>query len=437
LTALGLGQRSHRLQRLPLPDRVREAIALTISAQIGTWPLSAAIFSTLAPYAVLANAVVVPLIVVALPGGLAALLFAPVAGLETQVLRAVEGTVRTIAAFPGARATIGTPPLWAILGYDALALGSAALLRSARPAFAVVALVAGSALVFASATVRLPHGLEITSLDVGQGDGAVIRTPHDRIILIDTGGELEHGNGPTSNAEAAGARVVLAYLRRTGITQVDLMLLTHPHGDHVGGCAPIIDAIPVRMIFDSGQQYDGRAFRDCIREAATHGVPVLRPQRGDRWSDDGVTLDILAPSLPLLADTGDDINENSIVARLTYADESGPFRELFMGDAGNASEARLLASGIDLHANVLKVGHHGSRYASTRGFIATVRPSIAVVSVGRHNTFGHPALSTLATLRSNSTSIYRTDQCGAVSLQGSLNISTMLNCREQSNGNGI
>jgi beta-lactamase superfamily II metal-dependent hydrolase len=72
--------------------------------------------------------------------------------------------------------------------------------------------------------------------------------------------------------------------------------------------------MPVRMLFDSGQQYSGRAFRDCMHEAATHNVQIVRPQRGYRWSDDGVTLDILAPSMPVLADTGDDINENSVVA---------------------------------------------------------------------------------------------------------------------------
>jgi competence protein ComEC len=123
-----------------------------------------------------------------------------------------------------------------------------------------------------------------------------------------------------------------------------------------------------------------------MHEAATHGVRIVRPQRGYRWTDDGVTLDILAPSLPMLADTGDDVNENSIVAMLHYND----FRELFMGDAGESSEARLLASGVDLRADVLKVGHHGSQYASTPPFIASVHPQAAIISVGRHNTFGHP-----------------------------------------------
>jgi beta-lactamase superfamily II metal-dependent hydrolase len=126
------------------------------------------------------------------------------------------------------------------------------------------------------------------------------------------------------------------------------------------------------------------------------------------WSSgDGVRLDILAPSLPFLADTGDDVNENSIVVMLRYRG----FRELFMGDAGEASEARLVATGHDLHADVIKVGHHGSPYASTPDFVAAVRPWI---SVGRHNTFGHPASRTLRAWIGVGAHVLRTDLCGAV-----------------------
>ncbi len=113
-----------------------------------------------------------------------------------------------------------------------------------------------------------------------------------------------------------------------------------PHCDHVGGCAPIIEAMPVAMMFDSGQTYSGRAYRDCIASAYAHNVPIVLARRGMRWtSGDGVTLDVLAPSMPFLAETGDDVNENSIVVMLSYQ----AFSELFMGDAGEASESRILA----------------------------------------------------------------------------------------------
>jgi competence protein ComEC len=169
--------------------------------------------------------------------------------------------------------------------------------------------------------------------------------------------------------------------------------------------------MPVAMIFDSGQTYSGRAYRDAIAAAHAHRIPVLLARRGMRWSSgDGVSLNVLAPSLPFLADTGDDVNENSVVVMLHYRD----FHELFMGDAGEASEARLLAQGDDLQEEVVKVGHHGSRYGSTPAFIAAVHPRIAIISVGRHNTFGHPAPRTIEAWRRFGVEILRTDQCGAI-----------------------
>jgi len=171
--------------------------------------------------------------------------------------------------------------------------------------------------------------------------------------------------------------------------------------------------MPVGMIFDSGQAYSGRAYRDAIAAAHSRGVPIVLARWGMRWiSGDGVTLEVLAPSMPFLADTGDDVNENSIVVML----RANGFRELFMGDAGEASEARLLAAGIDLHADAVKVGHHGSRYASTTGFVAAVHPQIAVISVGRHNTFGHPAQATIDAWHDTGADVLRTDQCGAITL---------------------
>lgn len=126
--------------------------------------------------------------------------------------------------------------------------------------------------------------------------------------------------------------------------------------------------MPVDLLFDSSQSYGGRGYRDCIAWAHLRGGPIVLTRRGMRWSSgEGVTLDLLAPSTPFLADAGDDVNENSFVAMLHYRRPDGrEFRKLFTGDAGEAREAQLLASGVDLRADVLKVGHRGATHRRPR-----------------------------------------------------------------------
>ena len=412
------------LERWALPERVREALALTIATQLGVWPLSAATFGLVAPYAILANAIVVPATAIGMLAGIAALVCSGLplldrisATLATWDVDAILRVVHSVAALPGAHVRVAPPPLIAIVAYDAVALCAAlALRRDARIAAALLALATAGVL---ATTLRLPDGrLTITMLDVGQGDGIVIRTPRGHTILVDTGGRLEHGPAVDgkSPAEIVGERIVLGYLQRTGVRRVDLLMITHPHGDHVGGCAPIVRALRVDAIADSGQRYSGRAYVDCLTTARERGVPVRVVRAGMRWqTDDGVVLDALAPSEPFLADTGDDVNENSIVMRLSYVLPGGrTYRALLTGDAGEGSEARLLAHGADLRADLLKVGHHGSRWATTADFLAAVHPRVALISVGRHNSFGHPSPETLARLADTGIAVYRTDRCGAI-----------------------
>jgi competence protein ComEC len=425
----------HGLARFRLAAPVQEALSLTIATQVGVWPLSAATFGLVAPYAVLANAIVVPATGVGMIGGVAALALAnvPVLGrtaatIATWDVDVILRAVNAIAALPGARVWVAPPPAIAIVAYDIVAIAAAQLLR-VRARLAVALLVLASAGVLLT-TLRLPDGkLTVTMLDIGQSDGIVIRTPRGHVILIDSGGRLERGrNGDgASPAEAVGERVVLAYLKRQGVRTVDLLVNSHPHGDHVGGFAPIVRALRVDAIADSGQRYGGRAFNDGLREAALHHVPIHVARCGDRWStDDGVMLSVLSPCGTLFVDGKNDVNENSVVVMLAYRE----FRMLFMGDAGFQAEQRFLDSGMDLHADVLKVGHHGSAYSSAPSFVAAVHPSFALISVGRHNLFGHPAPATLATLRGVRATTYRADLCGAIGLSVTsvIRITTMIRC---------
>jgi competence protein ComEC len=420
-----------------VPERLREPLALTISTQIGVWPLSAATFGVLAPYAMPANAVVVPATAVAMIAGIAALAFAqvPVLGQAAATVAAwdvdaILYAVRFAAALPGARVWVAPPPALAIVAYDLLAV-TIALTVLRHGMYRALALIALASAGVVLTTLRPPDGrLTITALDVGQGDAIVVRTPRGHTVLIDSGGRLERGAGADgrSPAELVGERVVLAYLKRQGVRRVDVLVNTHPHGDHVGGFAPILRALPVDAVLDSGQAYRGRAFNDGMHEATARHVTVRIGRCGDRWaSDDGVVLDVLSPCGTLLADGKNDVNENSVVTMLTYHG----FRMLFTGDAGFETEQRLLARGADVHADVLKVGHHGSAYASSPDFLAAVHPAVALISVGRHNVFGHPAPRTVAALRAQGVRTYRTDRCGAITLLVTTTVSarTTIGCR--------
>jgi competence protein ComEC len=171
--------------------------------------------------------------------------------------------------------------------------------------------------------------------------------------------------------------------------------------------------VRVAEFADGGQRYGGHAYQDALATARAQGVPIVYPHAGDEWrTADGVVLHFLGPSLPLIENSHNDINENSVAFTLRYKS----FCMLFTGDAGAAAEERFLAQGADLRCDVLKVGHHGSAYSSTRAFIAAVHPRYAIISVGRHNLFGHPAPSTIETLRRFGAMIYRTDENAAITV---------------------
>jgi competence protein ComEC len=185
------------------------------------------------------------------------------------------------------------------------------------------------------------------------------------------------------------------------------------HGDHAGGVAPVLRSFPTGEFADSGQRYPGFAYNDALQVAKTQRTAMMYPRAGTVWrTDDGLTLRFIGPSLPFLAHTRNDINNNSLAFILQY----GSFRMFFTGDAGAEAEQRFMSEGIDLHADVLKVGHHGSAYSSTPAFIRAVHPEYAIISVGRHNLFGHPAPSTIDTLQRFGVQIYRTDENGAVTV---------------------
>lgn len=402
-----------------LPARLREALALTLATQLGTWPLTASIFLFFAPYAVFANAAVVPCVGATMILGALQLAFAPLpplaqaaANLNGWLLAWIVAVVHSIASLPGASLAAMPPPPWSIAVYDCL-LVAAVLLWKKESRTAAPALFLFGAILVAWPPRANDYRLRITVLDVGQADAIVIRTPLGHALLVDAGGRLEQGRGAESSAERVGERIVVPFLRREGVRTIDAIILSHPHGDHAGGVVPVLRALRVTEFADSGQRYPGFAYNDALALARGEHVPLVYPRAGAVWqTSDGVTLTFIGPSLPMLVGTRNDINNNSLAFILQYRS----FRMLFTGDAGAEAEQRFLSEGVGLRSTVLKVGHHGSAYGSTPAFIAAVHPRYAIISVGRHNMFGHPAPQTLETLQRLGAQVYRTDANGAVTV---------------------
>ena len=405
-----------------VPHLLSEAIGVALATQIGTWPLTAATFLVIAPYAPLANLLVVPVVGVAMIVGFLTLAASPVAivvtmvaNIETSLCDWIVAVVRFVATLPGAHIIATPPPMWTIVAYDLACVVAAVALARERFRIAIVTIAAASTLCLWPPRAST-HTLRITAIDVGQADALLVQTPGGHALLVDAGGRLERGPpiAGVSVAEAVGERVVVPYLIRAGVHHLDAVLLSHPHGDHAGGMAPVLRTLGANVFADTAQVYAGHAYRDALEVAHVRHIPIRTPRGGDIWhTDDGVTFRFYGPTLPLIDGSRNDINNNSLVFRIEYAN----FRMLFTGDAGAETEARLLRSGVDLRADVLKVGHHGSAYSSTPAFLDAVSPRVAVISVGAQNLFGHPAPQTIDALERRAIRILRTDRHGAIFIE--------------------
>ncbi len=285
--------------------------------------------------------------------------------------------------------------------------------------------------------------LVIRILDVGpiNGDSILISSPAGKHVLID-GGDTTKG------------KAVVEALKRNNIQQLDYFIVTHPHPDHMGGAAEVFKAVKVLNVLDNGQEPSVPPELMPAKPAPGKkpaARPTPTPRRGTRqpasitkFYDDykaelnksgaryeqarpgtkydlggGALLTILAPHEPFFTKEqmrtgGNEPNANSIVMRLDY----GAFSTLFAADAESQTEHTLLTKDLNLQAQVLKVGHHGSKYATSEDFLNRVKPEIAIISCGAWNRYGHPAQSVLDRLRAANPSLklYRTDLHGEITL---------------------
>ena len=412
-------------------SRVWAARALAIAVRIAIFGYDLAVISTAIqiglalPMAVYfhrisltglsANILVVPLLALVVPLGFLAVftMWRVPAILAGWLLRAGE----VVAGWhthlePNWR--VLAPPLWlGVLFCTALLLLAYAMRRSRAWSWAALTLVlALFSLIFwhPFPPALHPGELELTAIDVGQGDSLLVCFPDSKLLLIDGGGVLSFGRHATSRIDI-GEDVVSPYLWGRSIRKIDVVALTHAHDDHAGGLPAVIDNFHPSQLW-TGAMAPSAAWSSVHREALAQNVKILALTAGRSFNFGGARIDVISPPASYVPGASP-TNNDSLALRITYGHRS----LLLTGDMEKPMERSALAGGEPLRADILKVGHHGSNTSSIDPFLDAVSPEFAVISDGYQNTFRHPHPKVLERLAAHHAMVLRTDQDGLITLR--------------------
>ncbi|MFC1991843.1 DNA internalization-related competence protein ComEC/Rec2, partial [Chloroflexota bacterium] len=408
---------------IPVANFVAESFSVSLGAIIAVWPLIAYYFNIISPVAPLATLFALPalpcIIIAGTLAGVTGLIALPVA----QVI-AWPGwlfasymllVVNLFSAVPLIEASaVKTTLVWVYYPFLALVIWfsrnrdmSASLVFKAGSIVSGLAvkwvippLLTAAILVTVAAAVMPDDRLHTSFLDVGQGDAVLIQRGGQQ-ILID--------GGPSSRAIALALGREMPFWDRT----IDLVILTHPHADHITGLIEVLKRYKVKQVFFLELEYESAMYDEWLRiidEKDIKSTPARAGQRIDFGS--GAIIEVLNPQEPSLTGTVSDIDNNGLVLRL----EMGKVSFLITGDIMWQGELELIARRADLTGTVLKIAHHGSATSTTAGFLALVNPRLAVISVAEGNSFGHPDDEVMDRLQKGlgKENIYRTDESGTI-----------------------
>lgn len=408
--------------------------AVSFSAILGTWPLVAYYFNIISPVALLANLFAVPIFgFIALPlslaGTIAIYLYPPLAitlfSWASHVVATALSVVDFFAALPYASLVVVPPTIWQALLYWAFLIAITLRLKAFRGLFSltpnlvkgincaiplIIFLYVGLAIAGYAKAVS-SDDLRVIAIDVARGSSTLLELPGGKRILID-------GGGPTMGEFDLGRYVLAPFLLRRGIKRIDLVILTHPHSDHIQGLIFVLDKFDVREIWSNGQLLEDKfslKFREVIaRKRIPHRLVSAQTPRK---IIDGVTLDVLNPArpfsgMPASVDEYEKTNNNSLVIRISYNDASF----LFTGDIMAKAEAEILDRGTQIASRILFVPHHGSRTSSSPAFLRAANPALAVISCGADTSLSLPHPEALGRYEERGIRVMRTDLDGAITI---------------------
>ncbi|MEA2064998.1 MAG: ComEC/Rec2 family competence protein [Patescibacteria group bacterium] len=242
--------------------------------------------------------------------------------------------------------------------------------------------------------------LRVSFFDVGQGDSIFIQTPNKKDILID---------GGPNNAVIKKLGKAMPFWDKT----IDLIIITHPHSDHISGLIEIIKKYEIKEIFYTGVLYNSETYAELLRQIKQNKIKLIEiNQQQELTLDKNLKLKILFPNENLREKNIENLNNTSMVVKLIYDENSF----LFAADAEYEVEQILLENNTDIKADLLKVGHQGASDSSSLKFLQKVSPQIAIISVGKNNKFGHPSLRVIRRLEKLGAKVFRSDQNGDIKI---------------------
>lgn len=394
-------------------DRILQLALVSVAATVGTAPVVVWHFHQVSLSGLLSNLLAVPL---------ASWLVVPV-GIVSAVLLVFSSTLSAVVASLGIwlsqglvwLANLFSAPVWAsfnvanlgavsLLAWYSLWLASIKLhMRKMRFVAGLAALTVCGSLTWQALDSMFSEELRFTAIDVGQGDCLLLRFPGGDAWLVD-------GGGTYSGRYDVGMGTVAPALWALGVDHLDVIVATHRDPDHVGGLASVLKLFHPRELWSSAPLDEDAFSRPLAQAAASRGTKLRLLHSGVHLKKiEGVSIKVLWP--PKEAE-GLEENERSLVLRLSYGKRS----VLLTGDLEKDGERGLVNSGVILRSDILKVGHHGSRNASSKEFINIVKPSLAVISVGARNHFGLPTPEVLQRLHAAGVRVLRTDMDGQITV---------------------